>query len=73
MKTIAIVLIMAVLSGCTTSTEFGSCVGLFDDKKPELHYKISAWNLVIGVVFFELVAPPILVVVDETFCPVGKK
>jgi hypothetical protein len=62
-----------VLAGCTNHTDFGPCVGLGDDKNPALEYKVSAWNVAMGVIFIELVAPPIFVVVDETFCPVGKK
>lgn len=72
MKQMIIAAVM-LLSACTSSTEYGKCVGAFDEKDPKLEYKVSAWNLAIGIIFFELVAPPIFVVVDETFCPVGRK
>lgn len=64
---------LATLAGCTSHTEFGPCVGAFDEKDPKLVYKISGWNLAMALIFFEIIAPPIIVVVDETFCPIGKK
>jgi predicted CDP-diglyceride synthetase/phosphatidate cytidylyltransferase len=73
MKKILAILLLAALVGCTSSTEYGQCVGAFDEKDPKLTYKVSAWNVAMGVLFFSLVAPPIFVIVDETFCPVGRK
>lgn len=61
------------LSGCASTTEFGPCVGAFDEKNPKLEYKVSARNLVVGIFFFGLIAPPVYVVVDQFFCPVGTK
>lgn len=74
MKTVLSLCVIALfLMGCTSRTEFGECVGLGEDKNPTLVYKLDAWNLVVGIVFFELIAPPVIVAVNETFCPVGKK
>lgn len=73
MKTIAALLLLVVLTGCTDATEYGECIGIGQDKNPNLEYKIDGWNLAIGIIFFELVAPPVIVAADETFCPVGKK
>lgn len=73
MKRIVILLALALLAGCTTRTDYGPCIGLADDKDPKLVYKVSAWNVFLGVFFFGLIAPPIFVVVDSTFCPVAKK
>lgn len=73
-RTIAAVLLLAVLSACTSATEYGPCVGLFDDKDVKLTYKLSGWNLfmaVIGTSF--LFIPTIIVAKDETFCPSGRK
>ena len=72
-KVLLVILTIALLSGCTSRTEFGDCVGLADDKKPELIYKVSAWNIVVSILFAGLIAPPVYVLVDETFCPVGRK
>ncbi len=60
-------------SGCTSQTEYGKCVGVSDKQKPELEYKPSILNLVVGIIFMEFVVPPIIVAVDEFYCPVGKK
>jgi hypothetical protein len=73
MKTIAVLLSVALLAGCTSKTEFGDCIGIADDRDPTLTYKVSAWNAILGIFFFELIAPPVIVLVNETYCPVGKK
>jgi hypothetical protein len=62
---------LGLLSGCESRTDYGSCVGLGEDQNPKLHYRLSAQNVVIGIVFFELLAPPIIVATNETFCPTG--
>jgi hypothetical protein len=72
-KKTLLILAAVFLSGCTSETEFGACIGAFDDKRPELIYKVSANNLVWGILGFSLVAPPIFVIVDQFHCPVGKK
>lgn len=73
-KIIAILLLASVLSGCTSSTEFGECVGLFDEKNPKLTYKLSGWNAFVAVIGSGLMfIPTIMVVANETFCPVGKR
>jgi hypothetical protein len=71
-KAIIVVLLIALV-GCTSRTEYGECIGAFDDKKPDLIYKLSARNLFWGIVGFSLIAPPIFVIVDQTFCPIGRK
>jgi len=65
--------LLVLLSGCTTRTEYGNCIGAFDDKNPSLLYKLSAWNLFVAIFFSSLIVPPIIVVADETICPVGYK
>ena len=62
---------MVFLSGCESRTDYGDCVGIGDHQKKNLEYKLSPRNIVIGVVFFELIAPPVYVLVDETYCPIG--
>jgi len=74
MKKITILFIFLVLlSGCTTRTEYGDCIGALDDKNPSLLYKLSAWNLFVGIFFSGLIVPPIIVLANETICPVGYK
>lgn len=72
-KIIAICALTALFSGCTSSTQYGECVGVLQDKKPDLEYKLSIWNTLLAVVFSETVVVPIVVVANEHSCPVGKK
>lgn len=69
----AILLIAVMLAGCTTHTKYGDCVGLGDDQNKNLHYKLSGWNLAIGIIFFETVVVPIVVILDDAVCPIGPK
>ena len=75
MKSLILAAVAAVvlLSGFESRTNYGSCVGVGDHQQKNLEYKLSARNLIVGVVFFELVAPPIIVLVNETYCPIGNK
>lgn len=72
-KTMAILFLAAALSGCTSSTEFGKCIGAFDDKDPKLTYKVSILNTVLAIIFVETIIVPVWVVVDEALCPVARK
>ena len=58
---------------CTSQTEYGSCIGIADDRKPNLEYKLSIKNAVLGIVFLETIIVPVWVLADETYCPVGVK
>ncbi len=62
-----------LISGCTTNTPFGPCIGAFDDRDPHLIYKPSGWNIALGIVFIETVFVPVIVLIDETQCPIGHK
>lgn len=73
MRNLLLILAMLALAGCTSRTPHGECIGAFDEKDPKKIYKISGWNIAMGIVFFEMIVPPIVVIVDETFCPVGDK
>lgn len=71
---IAVILLAVMLAGCTTSTSFGPCVGVDDsDRNPTLHYKLSVWNVILAVIFVETIVVPVVVVLDNTYCPIGKK
>lgn len=70
-KLIAVLVASAMLAGCASSTEYGACVGISDKQNPKLEYKPSARNIVVGLLFVEMIAPPIFVIVDEFYCPVG--
>lgn len=62
---------LVILTGCTQRNSYGDCVGLDDKKDPKLEYKLSIWNIAMGILFMELLIPPIVVVADELECPVG--
>jgi hypothetical protein len=65
--------LLLVLSSCSSKTEHGECVGISDKQNPQLEYKPSARNIVLGVVFSEMIIPPVLVIFNQFYCPVGKK
>jgi hypothetical protein len=49
--------------------------GLFnpDDKNPNVRYEPNWWNVAMGVIFFEMIIPPIYVFGFHLFKPVGPK
>lgn len=64
------------LCGCTEKTEYGYCVGVLGQSRrldPKLEYRISMWNVALGIIFSEFLLPPTIVVLDELYCPIGKK
>ena len=72
-KIIAIAAVALVLTGCTTKTEYGECIGVLQDKKPDLEYKLSGWNTFLAIIFSETIVVPALVIANEHLCPVAKK
>lgn len=73
-KSVLLAAIVALaLAGCETETRFGQCVGITDDKDPTLVYRLSARNVILGIVGFEMIFPPVLVLASETYCPVAKR
>ena len=68
-----LILCCLALQGCESATAFGPCVGITDDKDPNLIYKPSILNIVLGILFIEVIVPPVVVVVNEFSCPVGRK
>lgn len=73
MKKLLVLIVAAVLlGGCTTRTEYGECIGLGESGQKDLHYKLSAWNLAMGVIFVETLVVPVVVAANELSCPVGK-
>ena len=64
---------LLLLAGCTSHTQYGECIGINEDKDPKLKYKADIVNVAAGVVFAELIVPPIVVLFNELYCPVGVK
>jgi len=73
MKTVLALFMMVSLMGCASRTEFGKCVGVMQDKDPTLTYEYSTRNIVVGTIFSGMVFPPVLVLLKELECPVGRK
>ena len=72
MKTIlAVVLLAASLSACTGKTQYGDCIGALQDKKPNLTYELSVWNIFMAFVFSETVIVPVVVAANQHSCPIG--
>jgi hypothetical protein len=73
-KLLAVLSIGLVLTGCTSETKYGPCVGLgSDDKDSKLKYEVDTKNVVLAFVFSETIFVPVIVVVKETYCPVSVK
>ena len=66
-------LFIAGLPGCTGHTEYGECIGAFDDNDPHLVYAASGWNIFLAIVFSETILVPAIVVISEVKCPRGTK
>jgi hypothetical protein len=49
------------------------CIGIADEKDPTLNYKLSTRNAVIGILFLEMIFPPVIVAANELLCPVSVK
>lgn len=72
-KTLAVAALFLTLVGCASKTKYGPCIGAFDDKDPSKVYKLSVRNVVLSCLFIETIFVPVIVVVNETLCPVGEK
>lgn len=74
-KLLTLVFLLGMLSSCTERTKFGECVGMFEEekRKPDLIYKADTGNLIVAVIFWEMIFPPVFVALDQTYCPVGVK
>ena len=71
-KFIVIALILLFLSGCTTRTSFGECIGITDTPKPNLVYRLSYWNVFLAFIFSETIVVPAVVIFADLRCPVEK-
>ncbi len=69
---------MLALAGCRGSTEYGECVGIQDayqaeQQHPDLEYKLSVRNTVLGIIFFQTIFAPVIWLAADFKCPVGRK
>lgn len=76
-----VALIFIQVTGCTAprrvvnNTEYSDYGILNEDdvKSPNIQYEPNWWNIFLGVVFFELIIPPIYVFGYHLMRPVGPK
>jgi hypothetical protein len=73
MKKLLLVALLLSLVGCTEKTPYGKCIGIGDDKDPKKVYKVDSTNLILGIVFVETIFVPVIVALDEFYCPYGDK
>lgn len=71
-RTIVALSALLMVSGCISKTEYGECIGVADQPDLSLTYKASVRNIVLGVVFIETIFAPIIVLVSEFKCPIGR-
>lgn len=64
--------LILLLAGCQSRTDLGPCVGVNDPKDPALVYRVSTRNVIVGVIFIEVIVPPIVVALDELYCPISR-
>ena len=72
----ALFLTFALVGGCTSEVSIDGqkvpCIGAWDDEDPNYVYKAKGMNIAMAIIFFKLIVPPVVVLVDETLCPVRK-
>lgn len=73
MKYKILIAMTLLLSGCEDKTDFGRCVGLLDERDPALKWKVSTANALAGAILIETVMVPVYVLLERTYCPVGRK
>ncbi len=72
-RLLGLLLLISFMSGCTSSTEHGECIGILDDPKPNLRYDYNGGNILLAIIFSETIVVPLVVVFDDLKCPVGVK
>jgi len=79
LSSIAFVMAFCLLSvGCDSETEYGQCVGIQDVRQaeqdnPGVLYRVSGWNVAMGVIFLETIFAPIIWLAADFKCPVARK
>lgn len=71
MKKLVIACLVVLLTACTTSTEYGKCVGFMGKKNPKLYYELSTMNVILAAIFFETIIVPVMVFLEDLECPRG--
>jgi hypothetical protein len=72
-KFLVVLILFLFIFGCTSRTRYGECIGISDSENPALVYKISKWNVFLGIVFWETIIVPVWITLWEIKCPVAKQ
>lgn len=74
---LAATLMLPTWVACTSSVPINGrevpCIGAFDDPDPRYVYKANVKNIILAVIFVEMIIPTIVVILDETRCPVSER
>ena len=78
MRALALIILVALVVGCNESATINGkevpCIGVERlGEDPRYVYKMDTNNVVIAVIFCELIIPPIVVVMDELYCLIALK
>lgn len=71
-KFLSLLLALSLFTGCTSSTDFGECIGILDKKLPGLKYEYDIGNIIVAMVFSETLIVPGIVIFKQLECPEGK-
>ena len=74
MRSLALALLLTC-GACTDRVQFADgtsheCVGVTEDREPTVHYAVDKGNVVVGVLLAETIVVPIVVALDQVWCPV---
>lgn len=76
MRSLALALALLLACGaCTDRVQFADgtsheCVGVTEDREPAVRYAVDKGNVVVGVLLAETIIVPIVVALDQVWCPV---
>ena len=70
-RTLCVVVALALTTACQGSTQYGECVGLVGDKNPAKTYEVSFRNAVWTIIGIETTVVPIVWAGWYIWCPTG--
>jgi hypothetical protein len=70
MKKLTALLVLMIAQACTTQVNGKPCVGIMDEKEPNVKYEFSAGNIFLALLFSETLFVPALVLTKRLECPV---
>jgi len=73
LTTMLLGLVLFAGTGCDSETSLGECVGVLEEKKPNLRYEYDAGNIILAVIFSQTLVVPAIVIFDSLECPVAKR